>query len=51
MRLPQKTFSDAGTCDSVSSSTTCGDDATSYYKEITYNGKRVLISNQVYDAL
>ena len=39
--------SDAGTCDSVSSSTTCGDDASSYYEEFTYNGKRVIISNQV----
>ena len=39
--------SDAGTCDSVSSSTTCGDDASSYYTSFTYNGKRVIISNQV----
>jgi len=44
-----KGYIDAGTCDSVSSSTSCGDDASSYYKEITYNGKRVLISNQVPD--
>ena len=39
--------SDAGTCGSISSSSSCGASATSYFKEITYNGKRVLISNQV----
>merc|ERR1712012_313580 len=44
-----KGYIDAGTCDSVSSSTTCGDDASSYYTSFTYNGKRVIISNQVPD--
>jgi len=44
-----KGYIDAGTCDSISSSSSCGDSATSYYKEITYNGKRVVISNQVPD--
>merc|ERR1719234_1983954 len=44
-----KGYIDAGTCGSISSSSNCGDSATSYYKEITYNGKRVIISNQVPD--
>merc|ERR1719150_1878525 len=44
-----KGYIDAGTCNSISSSSSCGDSATSYYKEITYNGKRVVISNQVPD--
>merc|ERR550519_1007563 len=44
-----KGYIDAGTCGSISSSSSCGDSATSYYKEITYNGKRVVISNQVPD--
>jgi len=42
-------YIDAGTCGSISSSSSCGSSATSYYKEITYNGKRVIISNQVPD--
>ena len=46
---PPTLFPDAGTCGSISSSSSCGDSATSYYKEITYNGKRVVISNQVND--
>merc|ERR1711981_1054366 len=44
-----KGYIDAGTCGSISSSSSCGASATSYFKEITYNGKRVLISNQVPD--
>jgi len=43
----------AGTCNSVSfsdfSTTECGDSASSYYKEFTYNGKRVIISNNIPD--
>ena len=43
-----KGYIDAGTCDSVTFSTTeCGDSATSYFREFTYNNKRVLISNNV----
>ena len=43
-----KGYIDAGTCGSVTFSTTeCGDTATSYFKEFTYNNKRVLISNNV----
>ena len=46
-----KGYIDAGTCNTVTfsdfSSTECGDSATSYYKEFTYNGKRVVITNNV----
>ena len=31
----------------IFSSTECADGATSYYKEFTYNNKRVIISNNV----
>ena len=44
-----KGYIDAGTCGSVSANSNCGDSATSYYKEITYNSKRVIISSQVPD--
>merc|ERR1712243_183226 len=45
---------DAGTCDGVTYATDtttdeCGDAATSYYKEFVYNGKRVIISNNIPD--
>ena len=47
-----KAYIDAGTCNAVSfnseySETECGDGATSYYKEVIYNNKRVVISNNV----
>ena len=43
-----KGYIDAGTCGDVTFSTTeCGDSATSYFREFTYNDKRVLISNNV----
>jgi len=48
-----KGYIDAGTCNSVSfsdfSTSVCGDSATSYYKEFEYNGKRVIISNNIPD--
>lgn len=48
-----KGYIDAGTCDSVTfseySASECGDSATSYFKEFTYNNKRVLISNNIPD--
>merc|ERR1719154_125910 len=44
-----KGYIDAGTCDSTSANTNCGDDATSYYKEFEYNDKRVIISSGVPD--
>jgi len=44
-----KAYIDAGTCDTVSSNDNCGDDAVSYYKSFTYNGKNVVISSQVPD--
>merc|ERR1712227_818277 len=46
-----KGYIDAGTCSAVTfgdySSTECADGATSYYKEFTYNNKRVIISNNI----
>merc|ERR1719334_1868488 len=44
-----KGYIDAGTCGRVTSNSNCGDSATSYYKEFEYNGKRVIVSNQVPD--
>merc|ERR1719295_2043517 len=44
-----KGYIDAGTCDSASTNSICGDDATSYYKEFEYNGQRVVISNGIPD--
>jgi len=44
-----KGYIDAGTCGAVSANTNCGSSAGSYYKEITYQGKRVIISSQVPD--
>jgi len=44
-----KGYIDAGTCDSASANSICGDDATSYYKEFEYNGQRVVISNGIPD--
>jgi len=46
-----KSYIDSGTCDRVSSSTNCGNSAESYYKEFTYNGRRIVVSNQVPDPL
>ena len=46
-----KGYIDAGTCGSVTfsdySASECGDSATSYFKEFTYNNKRVLVTNNV----
>ena len=46
-----KGYIDAGTCGTISfgefDTSVCGDAASSYYKEFTYNGKRVIISNNV----
>ena len=46
-----KGYIDSGTCSSVTfsdySATECGDSATSYFKEFTYNNKRVLVTNNV----
>ena len=46
-----KAYIDAGTCNTVTfseySEAECGDSATSYYKEVIYNNKRVVISNNV----
>jgi len=44
-----KGYIDAGTCESVASTSNCGDDATSYYKSFSYNGYNVIISSQVPD--
>merc|ERR1719499_190595 len=44
-----KEYIDAGTCDSASANSICGDDATSYYQEFEYNGQRVVSSNGIPD--
>merc|ERR1719431_1501371 len=44
-----KSYIDAGTCDETYTTTTCGDDAISYYTEFVYNGNRVVISSGVPD--
>merc|ERR1719312_2182509 len=44
-----KGYIDDGTCAETSKTTTCGDDATSYYNEFTYNGNRVVIVNGIPD--
>ena len=44
-----KGYIDAGTCDTVTTGSTCGDDATSYYSEFEYNGYRVVIANGIPD--
>lgn len=44
-----KGYIDAGSCGSISANSNCGSSASSYYKEITYNSKRVIISSQVPD--
>jgi len=48
-----KGYIDAGTCNTVTfsdySESECGDNAESYFKEFTYNGNRVLISNNIPD--
>ena len=50
-----KGYIDSGTCSSVTfsdySATQCGDSATSYFKEFTYNNKRVLVTNNVSKTL
>ena len=43
-----KGYIDSGTCNTVTfSETDCGDTASSYYREVIYNNKRVIISNNV----
>merc|ERR1712121_627653 len=44
-----KGYIDDGTCAETSKTTTCGDDATFYYNEFTYNGNRVVIVNGIPD--
>merc|ERR1719322_744848 len=44
-----KGYIDAGTCDTVTTGSTCGDDATSYYSEFEYNGYRVVVANGIPD--
>jgi len=48
-----KGYIDANTCNTITfsdySDTVCGDNAVSYYKEFTYNNKRVIVSNNIPD--
>ena len=40
-----KALIDSNTCASISSSSTCSDNAISYYETFEYNGNRVIISS------
>merc|ERR1712122_206513 len=42
-----KGYIDAGTCDTVSTGSSCGDSAESYYSEFEYNGRRIVIANGI----
>ena len=44
-----KGYIDAGTCDSVTTGSSCGDNATSYFTSFEYNGYRVVVSNGIPD--
>ena len=44
-----KSYIDAGTCGAVSTGSSCGDSAVSYYAEFEYNGQRVVINNGIPD--
>ena len=44
-----KSYIDAGTCGAVSTGSSCGDSAMSYYSEFEYNGQRVVINNGIPD--
>ena len=44
-----KSYIDAGTCDTVTTGSSCGDSANSYYAEFEYNGQRVVIVNGIPD--
>ena len=42
-----KGYIDAGTCDTVTTGSSCGDSAVSYYSEFEYNGRRIVIANGI----
>jgi len=44
-----KSYIDAGTCNTVTTGSLCGDNATSYYAEFEYDGQRVVIINGIPD--
>jgi len=44
-----KSYIDAGTCNTVTTGSSCGDSANSYYAEFEYNGQRVVIVNGIPD--
>merc|ERR1712106_988781 len=44
-----KSYLDDGTCPTTSTTTICGDDATSYFNQFEYNGRKVVISNGIPD--
>ena len=49
LKTTVKGYIDAGTCDSVSTGTLCGTNATSYYSSFVYKGYRVVIANGIPD--
>ena len=44
-----KSYIDAGSCGEISTGSLCGDEATSYFTEFEYLGKRVIITNSIPD--
>ena len=44
-----KSYIDSGTCNSVVVGDSCGDSAVSYYAEFEYNGRRVVVANDIPD--
>merc|ERR1719205_390635 len=44
-----KSYIDSGTCGSVTTGSSCGDSAESYYREFEYNGRRVVVANGIPD--
>ena len=44
-----KSYIDSGTCGAVTTGSSCGDSAESYYREFEYNGRRVVVANGIPD--
>ena len=44
-----KSYIDSGACGSVTTGSSCGDSAESYYREFEYGGRRVVVANGIPD--
>ena len=44
-----KSYIDSGACSSVTTGSSCGDSAESYYREFEYGGRRVVVANGIPD--